>query len=74
MQTPKDVWLGASVRLQRPVPISEPYPHVCAAGAQRRDCAACAEAPSTLHNDGYLQLSRAEFIARTGRAPVDGRA
>lgn len=40
---PRGVWLGASVRLGYPVPISEPYPHVCAAGVWRRDCAACAE-------------------------------
>lgn len=47
------VWLGASHALGRPVPVAEPYPHICGqtavgttTGARyrltRRDCAACA--------------------------------
>lgn len=40
---PRGVWLGASLRYGAPCPVSEPYPHVCTQGAQRRDCAACAE-------------------------------
>lgn len=46
------VWLGASYALGRPVPVTEPYPHICsitvvgrASGQRlklwRRDCAAC---------------------------------
>lgn len=48
------VWLGASLVLGRPVPVREPYPHVCrlsfigwATGKRiwlgRRDCAACVQ-------------------------------
>ena len=46
------VWVGASYVLHRPVPVDEPYPHLCALqfrsprnGARvwigRKDCAAC---------------------------------
>jgi len=43
---PCGAWLGASLALGRPVPASEPYPHVCGCRAgrlrlSRRDCAAC---------------------------------
>ena len=53
--TPRGVWLGASHALGRPVPVDEPYPHICGidivgrmTGARyrlwRRDCGACVEA------------------------------
>ena len=48
---PRGVWLGASHRLGYPVPVDGPYPHVCGAGAQRRDCAPCVtgtDSPATL--------------------------
>jgi hypothetical protein len=46
------VWLGASYALGRPVPVTEPYPHICGTNVVgretgrryrlwRRDCAAC---------------------------------
>ncbi len=49
---PTGVWLGASHTLGRPVPVGEPYPHICrrtVAGAvtgqpvrlRWKDCAAC---------------------------------
>lgn len=48
------VWLGASYILRRPVPVGEPYPHVCSLAfvslrtgkrvwLGRRDCAACVQ-------------------------------
>lgn len=43
VNAPRGIWLGASIRLGFPVPIDQAYPHVCAVGAPRRDCAACAE-------------------------------
>lgn len=43
LSIPRGVWLGASARLGYPVPTDQDYPHVCGAGAQRRDCVACAE-------------------------------
>ena len=46
-------WIAASRALRRPVPVDEPYPHVCGATVtgmsgrtvqlRARDCAACAE-------------------------------
>lgn len=54
MTRPTDagVWVGASYALGRPVPVADPYPHICQipvtglmTGVQftlwRRDCAAC---------------------------------
>ncbi len=52
MDTPTGIWLGASHDLGRPVPVGEPYPHICRTDivgtmtGQRytltwRDCAAC---------------------------------
>lgn len=49
---PTGVWLGASYVLGRPVPVGEPYPHICQIDVigrithtqfrtWRRDCAAC---------------------------------
>lgn len=48
------VWLGASYVLGRPVPVAEPYPHLCSLSfigrktgkriwIGRRDCAACVQ-------------------------------
>lgn len=48
------VWLGASYVLGKPIPVSEPYPHICGhtvtgamTGEQfqvwRNSCAACAQ-------------------------------
>lgn len=41
-----DTWIAASLALGRPVPIGEPYPHICRKRARgiylsQRDCGAC---------------------------------
>ena len=60
---PAGVWLGASYVLGRPVPVAEPYPHICQmpvvgsmTGVQfttwRRDCAACQHETHAKKQDG----------------------
>lgn len=54
--TTPGTWIAASKTLGRPVPTSEPYPHICGLTVTdttsgrpttlgRRDCAACANRP-----------------------------
>lgn len=60
---PAGVWLGASYALGRPVPVTEPYPHLCGrlvpGGMTGRDvritrtaCAACAERAAPARQEG----------------------
>lgn len=57
---PRGVWLGASVRLGRPVLTVDPYPHVCGTDAspqaQFRDCAACVEARQQPQPEGLHEI------------------
>lgn len=54
MTPPAGQWLGATLLLARPVPVTKPYPHVCGVAVTGtmtgrfvrlggKDCAACAE-------------------------------
>jgi len=83
---PRGVWLGASVRLGRPVSTIDPYPHVCGTDANpqawRRDCPACAEgrpleaaerpAPNLRRGEGEVPIANfAPGSTGPQRAPLD---
>lgn len=76
---PCGVWLGASAALGRPVPASEPYPHVCGGRVgrlrlSRRDCAACLIERQTPPAPGPLDAAALAALPPAPRGPQDRAA